>query len=82
MVILSVSASFAADETDIVGIDEGDTNMDAVVTDNSASALDENVGEDLSDSQKLGAQSNVVTNDTFFNYFDSNGVILNNVTAD
>ena len=82
MVILSVSASFAADETDIVGIDEEDTNMDAVATDNSASALDENVGEDLSDSQKLGAQSNVVTNDTFFNYFDSNGVILNNVTAD
>ena len=64
--MLSVSATFAADDnTDAVAIDE--------MSDDEPLAIDE-------DSQTL-SEGDVVTNDTFYNYFDSTGSLLPNVTS-
>ncbi len=82
--MLSASASFAASDDDIavgevtdeIAIDETvlaveeDSNLDDV-----SSVADENIlSEDSPD--------NIVTNETFHNYFDESGTLLDTVTAD
>ena len=65
VVLLSISATFAADN-----------NVDAI-------AVDEITDEPLAideDSQAL-SEGDVVTNDTFYNYFDAYGSLLANVTS-
>ena len=70
LVILSVGASFAAD-TDVA---------DVVALDDEV-AVDETLA--VGDNQEVSVQTtDVVTNDTFYNYFDSNGILLSNVTSD
>ncbi len=65
--MLSISATFAADDNaDAVAIDE--------IDDFETLAVDE-------DSQAL-SDGDVVTKDTFYNYFDSTGSLLANVTSD
>ena len=64
--MLSISATFAADDNvDAVVIDE--------IDDGEPLAIDE-------DSQAL-SEGDVVTNDTFYNYFDASGSLLANVTS-
>ena len=64
--MLSVSATFAADDnTEAVAIDE--------ISGDEPLTIDEN-------SQTL-SEGDVVTNDTFYNYFDSAGSLLPNVTS-
>lgn len=79
IVLLSAGAAFAADNVSAVD-DEITVEESVLAIDEDSDALE--VTEDISCEDKLAVASNIVTNDTFFNYFDENGSILSSVTED
>ena len=83
--MVSLSATFAANEETIAGVDDEIViDEDVLSVDESTDALnvdEENVIEEVDNSDVLGAPS-TVTNDTFFNYFENDGTLKSDVTAD
>ena len=79
VVLLSASAAFAADNVSAVD-DEIAMEESVLAIDEDSDALE--VTEDVSSEDIVAVASNIVTNDTFFNYFDENGSILSSVTED
>lgn len=75
VVLLSVSIAFAA--TDDGNITEA---SDEIAIDEVISLESEN--DDALEADIVQASDNVVTNDTFYNYFAYTGELLNNVTSD
>ena len=78
IVLLSASVAFAAtdDNTTIGEVD----NEIAIDEDVLSVESDEEVA--LEESTPLAGENNVVTNSTFYNFFDSSGKLLDNVTSD
>ena len=65
--MLSVGASFAADADDLIAVDD-------------EIAVDETLA--IGDESLVSANADVVTNDTFYNYFDESGSLLPSVTSE
>ena len=96
-VVLSVGVAFAAsDDADLtannvideIAVDEGASPADVLEVTDEVDADDvveaeSSENDDVaSDNPTLAQESNVVTKDTFFNYFDGSGTLLSNVTSD
>ena len=75
IVMLSAGSAFAADNTAL------DTAADEIAIEENVLAVDD-VAAETDDVVLAAANDNVVTNDTFFNYFDEDGTLLDNVTSD
>ena len=76
IVMLSASATFAADDTALA-----DASDEIAVEENVLTASDDFASES-SNAILADANDNIVTNDTFFNYFNETGSLLSNVTSD
>ena len=74
--MLSASATFAADDTALA-----DASDEIAVEENVLTASDDFASES-SNAILADANDNIVTNDTFFNYFNGTGSLLSNVTSD
>lgn len=74
---MSAGTAFAAENISAVD-DEITVEESVLAIDEDSDALE--VTEDVSSEDKVAVASNIVTNDTFFNYFDENGTILSSVT--
>ena len=69
LVMLSVGSAFAADDSaDVIAVD------DEIAVDGGELAVEQ-------DTQLSASESDVVTPDTFYNYFDKDGLLLKNVTS-
>ena len=74
--MLSAGATFAADDTALA-----DASDEIAVEENVLTASDDFASES-SNAILADANDNIVTNDTFFNYFNETGSLLSNVTSD
>ena len=83
--MVSLGATFAANEETVADVDDEIViDEDVLSVDESTDALnadEENVIEEADNSDVVSAAS-TVTNDTFFNYFENDGSLKSNVTAD
>ena len=83
--MVSLGATFAANEETVADVDDEIViDEDVLSVDESTDALnanEENVIEEADNSEVVSAAS-TVTNDTFFNYFENDGSLRSNVTAD
>ena len=74
--MLSVSATFASSDDVALGEASDEITMEKNVLTTADAAIESN------DSILAAQGGDIVTNDTFFNYFDDGGTLLDNVTAD
>ena len=77
IVLFSASVAFAADDGNITASqvnDEISTDNEVLTIDEGSCELESDNGGILQDNGSI-SDSNVVTNDTFYNYFDEDGVL-------
>lgn len=82
IVLFSASVAFAADDGNITASqvnDEISTDNEVLTIDEGSCELESDNGGILQDNGSI-SDSNVVTNDTFYNYFDEDGVLTSNAT--
>ena len=81
--VISVGSAFATDDiaTDAVALDDQNEIMEIVNDDSTLEDVDEPVLNE-EDKDVIAATPDTVTNDTFFNYFESDGTLKSDVTSE